>query len=964
MFWDFAGLFFMKTLRDRGPRLRRKATPRVGVSVRKEPLVWASRCFLALLLLSVPFAVQTAAVWAQNTGRSAESPLMGQLRQALRLDEHGDRQGAMALTLRLLSENPKFAPAIKLKGMLLEEAGQASEAETAYEEALKLAPNDPDLLFKTGVYQLAAGDRAQAIKLLEHSTKILPGDGEAQFYLAQAYHLNGQDKLALAAIRASLKAEPDNPPVWQKYGELLCSTGDCEAGLRWLMKAHDSKAGLPMIDYDIAWTDFKLMDVAGAAPYAARAVQTRPNDLNALQLLATVNVKLARWAEAQTAFERIVAVKADDVEALLGLGHCQVELKNYQTAVQTLQAVLRIDPTHLLAHFYLSRAYAGLGRTAEAEHESALHQFMMERLTFARAEENEESESPIRSNAYELLTRHREDEALQLYREHFKGSQATTADAYVFVGKLYLMGGDEEDGLRCLQHALKVQPTVRGAHTFEGILALKKGDLSGAEIEFTAELANDPNSQMAIAEMGEVRYHQQQWSEAAEQLAKSKTATPELLYMLSDSYFHLGKVDEAKLAAEAAVAYGRNKPEFTKEVNELLVRNRQTELAQRLSAGADLGGQPLPGQLLSAKPGAPAGISLTTKTRVHDEPGWWPTKGSASKDQFVGNAACAKCHAAKAASFNGAAMSHAAVPVEDSEIVRKRGSLQFQAGPYQYEPQSSGGKAALKVSDAKASVSVPLNWAFGAGHMGQTYVYEKNGNYFESHVTFFALPQALDITPGQSSATPANLESAPGRQMGMEETQLCFGCHTTGSTTQGRFDPTDLVPGVTCESCHGPGRDHMAAASLGSTEPGESDIFNPARLDRVDSVDFCGACHRTSKDIETGGKLGIFNVRFAPYRLEKSECWKQGDKRITCLACHDPHKPLEHEAGSYDSACLQCHSAAAEKPAAAVHSPTVCSVATKNCVTCHMPKYEPPRMHTSFTDHWIRVVRAGEPYPE
>jgi len=201
--------------------------------------------------------------------------------------------------------------------------------------------------------------------------------------------------------------------------------------------------------------------------------------------------------------------------------------------------------------------------------------------------------------------------------------------------------------------------------------------------------------------------------------------------------------------------------------------------------------------------------------------------------------------------------------------------------------------------------------------------------------------------------------------MGTEETQLCFGCHTTASTTKGQFDPTALVPGVACESCHGPGLNHVAAASTGSADSNESQILNPGRLDRVDSVDFCGACHRTSKDIESGGKLGIFNVRFAPYRLEKSQCWKQGDNRITCLACHDPHKPLAHDSGSYDSACLRCHAAAAppESPKPTT-GPVACSVATKDCVTCHMPKYEPPRMHSSFTDHWIRVVRAREPYPE
>jgi hypothetical protein len=33
-------------------------------------------------------------------------------------------------------------------------------------------------------------------------------------------------------------------------------------------------------------------------------------------------------------------------------------------------------------------------------------------------------------------------------------------------------------------------------------------------------------------------------------------------------------------------------------------------------------------------------------------------------------------------------------------------------------------------------------------------------------------------------------------------------------------------------------------------------------------------------------------------------------------------------------------------------------------VTCHMPKVEPPTLHSVFTDHWIRIAKAGSPYPE
>jgi tetratricopeptide (TPR) repeat protein len=559
----------------------------VGGSPQVTRNVWPANRLHTVLLCAALLAASGPAVRAQNTGHPAESPLMRQVHEALSLDEHGDRQGAMNIVLHLLEQHPDFEPAIKLKGLLLEEVGRTSEAAAAYEEALKLTPNDADVLLKTGAYKLAAGQKEEAIKLLQHCVKILPGDGDAQYYLAQAYHLNGQNDLALAAIRLSLKAEPDNASVWQKYGELLCVSEDCETGLKWLLKAQHSDAKLPRIDYDIALTDLKLMDLSAAAQYAARAVESQPNDVPALQLLADVDVKLAKWQEARNAFERILLFKTNDVDSLFGLGQCELELKNYPAAIDKLQLVLRLAPTRLLAHYYLSRAYAAMGRTDDAHHEAALHQLMMEQMTFVRSVESEGSESPIMAQAAQLLAQHHEQEALQLYRNRFKGTAATLADAYVFIGKLYLGLGDEEDGLRSLHHALEIQPTVRGAHTYEGILALKLGDLSGAESQFKAELANDPNYQTAIAELGEVRYHQERWSDAAEQLAKSRTMTPELLYMLCDSYFRLGKIADADLTAETAAAYGRNNPELMKGLFDLLQRNGQMELAQRLSVNLE-----------------------------------------------------------------------------------------------------------------------------------------------------------------------------------------------------------------------------------------------------------------------------------------------------------------------------------------------------------------------------------------
>src|SRR5579859_2976877 len=91
-----------------------------AVHTRRVSAVWVAQCLATVLLLMTLMVAGKSAARAQNATRSADAPLMKQVQQALSLDEHGDRQGAMAVTLQILSQNPKFAPAIKLKGMLLE----------------------------------------------------------------------------------------------------------------------------------------------------------------------------------------------------------------------------------------------------------------------------------------------------------------------------------------------------------------------------------------------------------------------------------------------------------------------------------------------------------------------------------------------------------------------------------------------------------------------------------------------------------------------------------------------------------------------------------------------------------------------------------------------------------------------------------------------------------------------------
>src|SRR5947209_6524178 len=87
------------------------------------------------------------------------------------------------------------------------------------------------------------------------------------------------------------------------------------------------------------------------------------------------------------------------------------------------------------------------------------------------------------------------------------------------------------------------------------------------------------------------------------------------------------------------------------------------------------------------------------------------------------------------------------------------------------------------------------------------------------------------------------------------------------------------------------------------------------------------------------------------------------DRRLACVACHDPHDQLRRDDAYYDSKCLACHLSSAGEAKTPARSAPACPVAAKQCATCHMPKVELPEMHYKFTDHWIRVVRPGEAVP-
>jgi tetratricopeptide (TPR) repeat protein len=537
---------------------------------------WTAAASIALLL--------TPAYLAQQPPKRADATAMAEVQQALGLAQQGDLNGALTLTSRLLEKSPGLLPAWKMQGMILESAGRNDDASKSFEQGLRLSPNDPFLLFKVGMHRFESSGSDKAFAPLERHTRLFPRDGDGFYYLAQAYRSTRQLDLAIKAMQECVRLNPNDPSIWQKYGDMLSSAGDRGKGIEWLLKAQKADPSLDRVAFDLAAAYMDNMDYQNAAAYARQAVTADARDVDARALLATAEAKLAEWNDAVVDFDRVLSSRSNDVPSLLELGHCKLELKEYQEAIDILNRLLRVDPTAFQAHLYLSRAYLGLGNTEEGQHQAELHHRTMEKLSFFRSVEGDERESHIAAQASQLLGQHKEAEALELYRNHFKGSATSLGDPFVFIGKLYFSMDKPDDSLRCLKHALEIQPKVRGARTWMGMLALDRKDYEAAEREFNSELVNDPNDQRAIAELGEVRYWQGRWADAAEQIERSKTIEPELLFMLCDSYFHIGDAKNASLTAEILAAYGGQNGPLMQQLIALLNRNGQEALAERLSA--------------------------------------------------------------------------------------------------------------------------------------------------------------------------------------------------------------------------------------------------------------------------------------------------------------------------------------------------------------------------------------------
>ena len=329
----------------------------------------------------------------------------------------------------------------------------------------------------------------------------------------------------------------------------------------------------------------------------------------------------------------------------------------------------------------------------------------------------------------------------------------------------------------------------------------------------------------------------------------------------------------------------------------------------------------------------------------------------ASEKEYAGAKTCGTCHPELFARQSGSGHAHALHPGREHPLAERfappiallrRANFRFR-----FSFVLSG--LQVSISDGKASQTIPVQWAFGAGEQAVTFVSQLDEDtYLECHFSYYATTRSLLPTPGHSSAQAVNLADASGVMYPTFDPESrimrCFQCHSTGPLSLGpKFEIQPAELGVRCESCHGPGRRHVKAAQHG--DRAADLIQNPRRLSAVALNNFCGTCHRQPAPV--GGATNWtepWNVRHQPLYLDQSTCFQKSRGRLSCLTCHDPHGPLVKNASYYNGRCSGCHESK--------RHPRIAQMRGDDCIGCHMPRVA-PQAHLAFTNHWIGIYRPG-----
>jgi len=342
---------------------------------------------------------------------------------------------------------------------------------------------------------------------------------------------------------------------------------------------------------------------------------------------------------------------------------------------------------------------------------------------------------------------------------------------------------------------------------------------------------------------------------------------------------------------------------------------------------------------------------------------------------YLGPRACAPCHAARVTEFEKTAHARACRRPTDGPMpagFEPGRNVYVTADPgLRFEMTRRGTEffrtAVERGPDGERRSTSPIGLVYGANKADEVFFLWRGDRLYESIAVW------LHPTAEWANESYDRLGSDGFVR---ETTSRCLECHNTwfahAPGTDNRYRPDSFVLGVTCERCHGPGREHVEFHRTHPGAPAAQAIVQPAMLPRDRLTEVCTQCHANytkprgpTLSYRPGQPLAeYFRLAETTYPeqdhvanqvkyLRESKCYQKSET-LTCVTCHDPHKP--HEPGQSAAgrqSCLKCH-----QPEACGDRPNLPAAVRDDCVGCHMRKQVWMNVHFhTATDRYFPPVR-------
>ena len=330
-----------------------------------------------------------------------------------------------------------------------------------------------------------------------------------------------------------------------------------------------------------------------------------------------------------------------------------------------------------------------------------------------------------------------------------------------------------------------------------------------------------------------------------------------------------------------------------------------------------------------------------------------------TREDFLGDDACAECHPSIAVYHERNGHSRTFRPAADRALAQRLDGREVA------DAERPGVTWSFLLEDDRFAVErrqgdrvdlLPIDFAFGSGYHATTFLSvldddPKNFTLREHRLTSYA-DGSVRITPGQGRNDPSPGTDALGRILTGADAFDCMKCHVTltSMTDPSTVDVHSMIPTVSCERCHGPGRSHAEAARRGDDPDALAMPFGPGSYSANDQMILCGGCHRHPSQAPVAAiRPDNFELaRFQPVGLMQSACYTESNGALSCTTCHDAHDRPSRDVSSYNATCLSCHEPSHP-------SQTPCPVSpSQDCTSCHMPRVDAGQ-GIRFADHWIRV---------